>query len=144
MNEFNIFKIFERIAFFGDFCRPAVISVLEITQGCCEISKVSDSAVLISAFVGFGGICVHCQVFSILSKVKVSYFKFLIARLAHGAIASFFTFLMTKDIKIQPFNDFPAEMKLSAHIFGSLALFLCCVYLLYLRFSDRCNDEILI
>ncbi|MDR1240841.1 MAG: hypothetical protein LBK29_03115 [Oscillospiraceae bacterium] len=122
---------------FENNCQAFVGAILEVTQGCAAISKIGGTPALISVFIAFGGFCVHCQILSILKKIKISYFKFLLARLAHSAIAFFTTFLLTQNTRIQPVINIQTDLKLSAHICGSLALFLCCVYLLYLRLPER-------
>ena len=72
--------------------------ILEITNGLkllslLNISKIK-AAIIATFFVSFGGLSIHMQEFSILSKYKINYFIYLIARIIHASISSILTFII--------------------------------------------------
>ena len=71
----------------------AVSSILEVTNGCVMLTGKMPIPV-ITAIIGFGGICVHCQVLSELKECKVKYSHFFVCRVLNGAIASFIAYLL--------------------------------------------------
>lgn len=64
----------------------------EITGGCASASKIM-SLPLIAGFCGFGGICVHLQVFSI-GGMKTNTLRFMLFRILHGALSVIFCILL--------------------------------------------------
>ncbi len=77
------------------FLKPLSL-VLEVTNG---ISKVRN-IYLISALLGFGGICIWCQVFSLSKGVKINYLCFVLCRIFHALSSAGFTYLTLKLFKI--------------------------------------------
>lgn len=63
----------------------SIISFLEITSG-VSFTNGSLSLEILSAFIGFGGICVHLQIFRELKYVNYSKARFYIFRFAQAAI----------------------------------------------------------
>ncbi len=71
----------------------AVASFLEVTKGC--IALVGKMPIpVITAVIGFGGICVHCQVLANLKNCGVKYSHFFVYRVLNGTIASFISYLL--------------------------------------------------
>lgn len=75
------------------------IGLLELTNGVQFISSIisKDLAIniILSAFlIGFGGISVLLQVFSITSKSDLSIKSYIYGKLLHGVLASFYTLLI--------------------------------------------------
>lgn len=68
----------------------AVYCLLEV---CSAVNKLSYSAPIeLCAFaVGFGGICVHFQIFSSLGKLKINKALFFLFRIAQGILTALFT-----------------------------------------------------
>ena len=61
---------------------------LEITGGIRKAAENGCSPYFFAAILAFGGICVHCQVFSLLSgKIGFSRVKFYLFRVLHTALA---------------------------------------------------------
>lgn len=75
-----------------------IYGLLEITQGLKYLSlsnlNIYIKAIISSFIISFGGICIHIQVFSILDNKKIRYLPYLFARLLHGIISSFLTFII--------------------------------------------------
>ncbi len=65
--------------------------ILEMTQGIEAISTISTSlflkGLLITFFLSFGGISVHMQAVSMISKTNLSYFSYLKGRFVHLFLA---------------------------------------------------------
>ncbi len=72
--------------------------LLEITNGLNILSKVSfniiSKATIATFFISFGGISIHLQVMSILSKRNINYYLYFISRLLHAGISSLITFII--------------------------------------------------
>ncbi len=71
----------------------AISSFLEVTNGCVMLAGKMPIPV-ITAIIGFGGICVHCQVLSELKECGVKYSHFFVCRVLNGAVASFISYLL--------------------------------------------------
>lgn len=87
---------------------PILTCFLEITNGINAISNVhlksiSINIVLTSFFLGFGGLSVMLQVFSIIAKSDLSPKSYVIGKLLHGIISAFYTYLL---IYFVPFFNF--------------------------------------
>ena len=82
--------------------------LLEITNGIQAISSIacknlSINLVITAFLLGFGGISVFLQVFSITSKTDLSIKPYIYGKLLHGLFAGIYTFLL---IQIFPFFNF--------------------------------------
>lgn len=81
---------------------------LEITNGInsiCSINckKISINIIFVAFLLGFGGISVFLQVWSITSKTDLSIRPYIYGKLLQGLLASFYTYLF---INIFPFLNF--------------------------------------
>lgn len=70
--------------------------LFEVTNAVTQIKNV----ILISFLLGFGGICVWFQVFSMAKNFKINYYLFILSRFLHGLLSSSFTFLLLKIFRI--------------------------------------------
>ena len=110
LNSIALFinPIFEFINIDSAFCMPLISGFIEITNGIASISnisckKLSINIILTSFLLGFGGISVLLQVLSIISKTDLSIKPYILGKLLHGIIASFYTYIF---INIIPFFNF--------------------------------------
>ncbi len=92
----------------SSFAAPLISGFLEITNGINSISNISNKKLSINliftAFLlGFGGISVLLQVFSITSKSDLSIKPYIYGKLLHGIFAAFYTYIFTSFI---PFFNF--------------------------------------
>lgn len=71
----------------------AFSSFLEVTKGCVQLAGKMPIPV-ITAMIGFGGICVHCQVMANLKNCGLKYSHFFVCRVLNGAVASFISYLL--------------------------------------------------
>lgn len=82
--------------------------ILEITNGIHTISsiackKLSFNLIFTAFLLGFGGISVLLQVWSITSKTDLSIKPYVYGKLLHGLLAGFYTYLL---MNIFPFFNF--------------------------------------
>ena len=82
-----------------DFIIPVITGIIELTNGITMVSYVASKNlginVVIAAFLlGFGGISITLQVLSIISKSDISIKPYMLGKLLHGILASFYTFLI--------------------------------------------------
>ena len=83
------------VIFFGSVCalippgagRNAALCVLEVTGGCAE--SAGFSLPVTASVLGFGGLCVHCQCFSLASKIPIKPLMFFSARVLNAVFAAF-------------------------------------------------------
>ncbi len=90
------------------FLQPLISGFFEITNGINAITrvyckKISINIIATSFLLGFGGISILLQVFSIISKTDLSIKPYLYGKLLHGIISSFFTYIFINTI---PFFNF--------------------------------------
>ncbi|MBR4099997.1 MAG: hypothetical protein IKK55_03325 [Clostridia bacterium] len=88
-------------AYINFFCQkiPALkpfALLLEVTNAISQ----SRNIILISALLGFGGLCIWCQVFSLCKNFKINYFQFVLCRIFHSSFSALLTFTMIKTFGI--------------------------------------------
>lgn len=100
-----LFKVFHLNM---EFCTPILTGFLEITNGIKQISaipikSISISLIITAFLLGFGGISVFLQVFSITSKSDLSIKPYIYGKLLHGILSALFTYIA---IQVFPFFNF--------------------------------------
>lgn len=70
--------------------------ILEVTNGINQTRNIY----IISLLLGFGGICIWCQVFSLSKSIKINYFKFVLCRIFQSVTSCALTFVLVKIFKI--------------------------------------------
>ena len=68
----------------------------------CEVTNAvfkTDNILLVSFLLGFAGLSIWAQVFSLLKGVKINYLGFILFRILHGGISSAVTYLLLKVLK---------------------------------------------
>lgn len=100
--------IFHFLHIDASFIQGMLTGILEITNGINSISsiackKISINIIFTAFLLGFGGISVLLQVWSITSKTDLSIKPYLYGKLLHGLLAAFYTYLF---INIFPFLNF--------------------------------------
>lgn len=72
--------------------------LLELTSGCKKVASLNIDLVwklcMISFLIGWGGLSVHSQAISFLSKTDVNIKLYLFSQVLHGAIASIYTYFI--------------------------------------------------
>lgn len=93
--------------------------LLEVTGGCYDAASMGAGLALLSFGIGWGGLCVHFQVLSSVTFIRLSRLKFTLFRLLHGLAAALLTtaLLMFFPQSVETFGS--AAAPLSAQISGS-------------------------
>lgn len=68
-------------------------SIFEVTKA-CKLSVGVMPLQYLAMIMGFGGICVHCQVLSFLKECNVKYIHFLLSRILSGLISAVITHIL--------------------------------------------------
>ena len=89
----------------SSFASGLFTGILEITNGIQSISsiackKISINLIITAFLLGFGGISVFLQVFSITAKTDLSIKPYIYGKILHGLFAAFYTFIF---IQVFPF-----------------------------------------
>ena len=89
----------------SSFASGIFTGFLEITNGIQSISsiaykKISINLIITAFLLGFGGISVFLQVFSITAKTDLSINPYIYGKILHGLFAAFYTFVF---IQVFPF-----------------------------------------
>lgn len=93
-----LYPILNMLGFDLHFANPILSGIVELTNGVSMVSKIaiksiSQNIILCAFLLGFGGISVLFQVFSLLVKTDLSMKKYVVGKLAQGTIAAVYTFL---------------------------------------------------
>lgn len=114
----NIISILSKILYpffscFGvnnmEFSNSIICGFLELTNGVTLLSsipckEISINIILSALLLGFGGISILLQVYSIISKSNISIKSYFIGKLLHGLLAAFYTFLFITYLPIFNLN----------------------------------------
>lgn len=101
-------KIFSRLLFLIDYIIPVEINIdllqgliagiLEITTGCSKISSLNinfiQKVLVINFLIGWGGLSIHSQAISFISKTDINTKLYLFSKLLHGIFSSLYTLLI--------------------------------------------------
>lgn len=93
---FPFFRLFGIQDF--NFCTSFISGILELTNGVMSIStipckNISINIILTSFLLGFAGISILLQVYSIIAKSNISIKPYIVGKLLHGLFAALYTFL---------------------------------------------------
>lgn len=93
----------------SDFSTGLISGFIELTNGIKQVSNIackniSLNIILCAFLLGFGGISVLLQVFSITSKSDISIFPYFIGKILQGLIASFYTYLLISNFIVFNFD----------------------------------------
>ncbi len=119
------------------------VILLEVCSACNLLSK--DKNILLLAFAaGFGGICVHLQVFQALGDIKINKLLFFIYRIIQGLLTALFTFIQYKlfNISIPVFSSTTDKIApaLSGTVIGAVLLILTGIIFLFDTGRSLCAE----
>ena len=107
---------------------------LEVTTACNLLAEM-NSVILIAFATGFGGLCVHFQIFTALKNIRINKLLFFLFRIMQGLLTALFTFVFIKifNISLPVFSSVntPLNLSLSTSAVGSALLILCAVSFIY-------------
>lgn len=144
-----------------NFAEPILAGLIELTNGVSLVSKIAikniSQNVIISAFLlGFGGISILLQVFSLLSKTDLSIKTYFIGKLMQGGFAAFYTFLALKFLPFLNLDITPTCAPIAQTLitpiefFGinnyillilSLILIICLAFSSSRKYSSKCTNK---
>ncbi len=110
--------------------------ICEVTNGCISCANNHAPIELTAFTLGFAGLCVHFQIFSITEAINFSKSKFIICRFLHGALSSIvvhFLLILFSSHTCSPTIKLVYSSNKSNCYFskGSIALILLCIYFLF-------------
>jgi len=96
----------------SDYTRAIFIGLLELTNGVNAVSgmhiKHMSTQIIITAFLlGFAGISIFLQIFSIAAKNNLSMKPYFIGKILQGCFAAFYTFVIINNFNFLQFDIFP-------------------------------------
>ncbi|MDO4608383.1 MAG: hypothetical protein Q4B40_04245 [Clostridia bacterium] len=112
---------------------------VEATSG---ISK-TNNIIFVSFLLGFAGISIWFQIFSITKDIKIKYLNFIFGRFLHGTISSILTFSLLKIFKIN-ITVFSSNSVITASCFCtnlSLSISLFIMLLIFLIYLSTKNSS---
>lgn len=91
------------------FATSIISGFLELTNGVMQVTSIACKEIsiniILSAFLlGFGGISILLQVYSIIAKSDISIKAYFIGKLLHGVFAAFYTFILITSLPIFNLN----------------------------------------
>lgn len=124
-----IIEVINKVVISQPLSCDVLSGILEVTTGCNRLS-LKYPLHIISAVIGFGGICVHAQVFSALKSVKINKGLFFLSRIIQGITSGFSTYilLILFPISIDVFSSVEKTIPTTkTPLVGSIALILTAV-----------------
>ncbi len=77
-----------------------ITSIFEVTNGCGLICGKIPLP-FVTGLIGFGGICVHCQVLEFIKNIEMKYIVFFISRVLNGILSGIITYLILIFIPVE-------------------------------------------
>ena len=118
----------------SQYAKSLLFASLEVTGGCLNAGKLGVSAEFISFFIAFAGICVHFQLFSTLSGINFSKFKFILFRAIHGTVSALITHfaLMLFPVSVGAFSISGSNIEANfySNTAAGISLILLCIFFL--------------
>ena len=127
----------------SEFSIPLVNGMLELTNGVKQIAGIacrslSTNVVLCSFLLGFGGISVLLQVFSIVSKTDISIFPYFLGKLLQGSLAALYTYLILHQFSFLSLDFAPVFANQTQAIAGYFNLSYLLFFLAILLIFSNC------
>lgn len=118
-------------------------SLWEVTKGCNTCCDFSAPLWLTSFALGWGGICVHFQIYSLTSSIDIPKTKFTLYRLAQGVISAVITAIVfTFYTPAKHTYNAQAEAPIVCNSYiGSIALVMMCI-IFTLSVTQKSNPKL--
>lgn len=111
-----------------------IASVLEVTKGCALISGKMGLPVLAAA-IGFGGFCVHCQIFSYIKSTGLKYSHFFVGRVLCAALSAVICHILLMifpvEITTAAINTNISSATFSASLPAFISLTIMCIVMIF-------------
>nr|WP_319487472.1 sporulation protein [uncultured Caproiciproducens sp.] len=113
----------------------ALSALLEVTGGCSDLAKLGVPLWAVSLAIGWGGVCVHFQILSSVSSIRVHLPRFMLFRLFHGLAAAAITWALMRvfpaDVEVFNTTSQPLAGAFSSSVPTAAALIALCVALIF-------------
>lgn len=115
--------------------------LLEVTAGCKTVTETGGSLCILAFATGFGGMCVHFQIFSILGDLRLGKLKWLGFRLLNASASSVIVYavclIRPKTVSAFALSDgTAAEFTASSSIGAAALLIMCMIFVLSLKKTE--------
>ncbi|MPN46407.1 hypothetical protein SDC9_193993 [bioreactor metagenome] len=114
--------------------QTAIKGITEVTLGCLSSVKTGNLP-LVAGIIGWGGLCVHCQIMGFVLKIKVKKTLFFAFRIIHCALSAVicYALLYFFPCNISVFSNASEILTpgLSVNIWAGLGMLLMCVILIF-------------
>ncbi len=111
--------------------RAFFCGVLEITSGAYEILEAADlntSFILISALLGWGGLCVHFQALSFISSTDLKISQYFVGKLTQSLISALIAFFVSR---LEFFRDVAVFADRTKHYSNGISILFTATFLLF-------------
>lgn len=123
-----------RLLPFSPALSAAVSALLEVTGGCSDLARLGAPLWAVAFAVGWGGICVHFQVFAFTSAIRYSRLRFLSLRFLQGilsaAVCKCYQLLLPQSVAASAGTSGFVSAGLSGSVPASAALIALCAVLI--------------
>lgn len=101
----SLFPILKILGVNFDFAVPIASGIIELTNGLKYVSSIackniSFNIIITSFLLGFGGISIFFQVYSIVSKTDLSIKPYLLGKILQGIFSCIYTYIFIKQFRI--------------------------------------------
>lgn len=126
------------------FAKPVFAGLIEFTNGInmiCSVPEklISQNIILCSFILGFGGLSVLLQVFSIISKTDLSIKTYIKGKFLHGILASIYTYIAlrifpTLNLDIQETSNLISSTLKdpTSHLFNLFTILIFILFIIYI------------
>lgn len=118
----------------NDEAYSGLVSVLEVTKGCTLLAGEMGIPVLAAA-IGFGGFCVHCQIYSYIKPTGLKYSHFFVGRVLCAALSAVICHLLLMifpvDIATSVMDKDITASAFSVSLPAFIALTIMCIVMIF-------------
>ncbi len=86
--------VFEKIGISGRITSTVIPIILEVTGACSNIKEAALPVYFYSLAVGFGGLCVHFQIFDIIRHIPIKRSIYLLFRVINAVLSTLITYII--------------------------------------------------
>ena len=134
-----------------NFSKPIITGCLELTNGVKQVASItsrtlSTNIILCSFLLGFGGISVMLQVYSIISKTDISIFPYIIGKFLQGVLSAFYTYIFINNFSFINLDLAPVSSQINLPIafnnnYSLIVLFLLLTFIFLLIINFRAKKS---
>lgn len=114
--------------------KTAIEAITEVTLGCLSGSKTGNFP-LIAGIIGWGGLCVHCQIMKYILKIKIKKTLFFASRIIHSALSAVtchaLLYFFPCDVTVFSNVTEMLSPSMSVNIWAGLGMLMMCVILIF-------------